>query len=100
MTEAEFDRYIQERFPTAGKRSTSGIIRRSFGAKIAEVLRNPAAGDKNLRFYIKKHGFQLLDLPSLGMKDVLVVTAREQVGGAHSSKRSPPAACVFLADRP
>ena len=85
MTEAKFKQYLEERFPAAaGKRSTSGIIRTSFGAKIAEVVRNPAAGDKNLRLYIKKHGFQLLDLPSLGMKDVLVVPARAQVGGAHS----------------
>ena len=80
MSEAEFNTYLEERFPTAGKRSTSGTIRASLSAKISAVIRNPAAaGDKNFRFFVKKHGFQLLDLPSLGMKDVLIVPAKSQV---------------------
>ena len=80
MAEAEFKRYLEERFPADAKRSTSGIITSSFGARIAEVVRNPTTGDKNIRFYVKKNRFQLLDLPSLGLKNVLVVPpARNQV---------------------
>ena len=95
MTEAEFNRYLEERFPTDAKRSTNGIFRSSFGARIADIVRNPTAGDKNIRCYVKKHRFQLLDLPSLGMKDVLIVPRRtDQVlytmGGSRNSKWSPP----------
>ena len=74
--EAELNSYVEERFPSGEKRKTSGVFWASFRARIVDVLRNPASGDKNLRFYVNKHKFQLLDLPSLGMKDVLVVPAK------------------------
>ena len=76
--EAEFGKYLEERFPSADKR-TSGVIRASFGARIIAVVRDPTAGDKNMKFYVKKRKFQILDLPSLGMKNVLVVPAKTEV---------------------
>ena len=69
----EFEDYITERFPPGSKRSTSGVVYAAFGKKVATCLKDPTAGDKNFRFWIKKRGFQLLNLPSLGAQDVLVV---------------------------
>ena len=78
--EQTFQAFISERYPTDDdKRSTSGVIRNSFGQVIIRALKTPAAVDKSLRFYVKKHRFQLLDLPSLGVKEVLVVPVKEDV---------------------
>ena len=75
---AEFNSYVCGRAPSVWREEkTSGVIRASFGARILNVLRDPASGDKNLLFYINKHKFPLLDLPTLGMKDVLVVPGQE-----------------------
>lgn len=72
-----FQSFLSERFPPDGKRDTSGVITATFGETIICALKNPAAADKSLRFYIKKHGFHLLDLPSLGVQEVLVVPAKK-----------------------
>ena len=70
----EFEDYTTERFPpAASKRSTSGVVYAAFGKKVATCLKDPTASDKNFRFWVKKRGFQLLNLPSLGAQDVLVV---------------------------
>ena len=69
----EFDEYVSERFPPGSKRSTSGVIYTAFGKKVAAILKDPTTGDKNIRFWVRKRGFQLLNLPSLGAQDVLVV---------------------------
>ena len=76
--EAEFGKYLEERFPSTDKR-TSGVIRASFGGRIIAVVWDPTAGDKNMRFYVKKRKFQFLDLPSLGMKNVMVVPTKTEV---------------------
>ena len=79
IMEQTFQAFISERYPTDDdKRSTSGVIRNSFGQVIIRALKTPAV-DKSLRFYVKKHRFQLLDLPSLGVKEVLVVPVKEDV---------------------
>jgi len=76
-TEESFNTFLSERFPPDAKRSTSGVMRASFGERIIRMLKDPQAGDKNLRFYVKKHGFQLLDLPSLHVQDALVVPVKD-----------------------
>ena len=74
--EKTFQSFLSERFPPDGKRHTSDVITATFGETIICALKNPAAADKSLRFYIKKHGFHLLGLPSLGVQ-VLVVPAKK-----------------------
>ena len=69
----EFDEYVSQRFPPGSKRSTSGVIYTAFGKKVAEILKDPTTGDKNIWFWVRKRGFQLLNLLSLGAQDVLVV---------------------------
>ena len=44
------------------------------------LLKDPSSADKNLSVFVKKSGFQILNLPSLGARDVLVVPAKQQVG--------------------
>ena len=73
--DSKFSAFLDEKYPQQ-KRNTSGVIHKSFGQKIIECLKNPASADKNFRFYVKKGKFQLLDIPSLGIKEpVLVVPA-------------------------
>ena len=52
--EESFSTFLSERFPPNAKRSTSGVFRADFGRRIIQALRDPAAGDKNLRFFKKK----------------------------------------------
>ena len=99
MTEAEFNRYLEEQFPTDTKQSTSGIFRSLFRARIAEVVQNTTAGDKNVCYYVKKHQFLQQDLPSLGMKDILVVPRRtDQVFIIHNGGRKAlnEARCLYV----
>ncbi len=72
-----FQEYLREKFPGDGKRSTSGVIHGSFGEHIKKALSDPSTADKNFRFYVKKERFQLLDLPNLGLSEVLVVPASD-----------------------
>ena len=51
--EESFSTFLSERFPPNAKRSTSGpVFWEDFGRRVIQVLRDPAAGDKNLRFFI------------------------------------------------
>lgn len=76
--ESEFTAYLAEKFPSSS-RGTSGVFHKDFGEKIIGALKDPSSVDKNLRFYIKKNKFKILNLPSLGAHDVLVVPAKHQV---------------------
>ena len=73
-----FKRFVSERFPVDAKRGTSGVVRAAFAQKIIHALKDPAAVDKNLRFYVKKNGFRLLDMPSLGVHNVLVLPREDK----------------------
>ena len=75
--EESFNTFLSERFPPNAKWSTSGVFWAKFGRQVIQVLRGPAVGDKNLWFFIKKHGLQLQDLPSLGVKEALVVPVKK-----------------------
>ena len=77
IMEDSFNTFLTDRYPPDAKRGTSGVIRASLGEKIVRVLKDPTAGDKNLRFYVKKHKFELLHLPSLGVQQALVVPVEQ-----------------------
>ena len=53
---------------------------KTFGEKIKAAIKDPASVDKNLRFFVKKSGFQILNIPILGARDVLVVPAKQHAG--------------------
>ena len=74
--EMEFGIFLSE----TTKRGTSGVFCKDFGEKIKAAIKDTSSADKNLRFFIKKSGFQILNIPSLGARDVLVVPAKQQVG--------------------
>ena len=95
---AAFEQYISSKFPNDGnsKRGTSGVLHAAFGEKVKSCLRDPSSVDKNFRFLVKKRGFQLLDLPSLGLKDVLVV-ARQEDEVSYVKSWTPPCCYVLVA---
>ena len=74
----EFGAFLAEKF-SSNDRGTSGVVYRDLGDKIKTVIKDPSSVDKNLRFFVKKKGFQILNIPSLGARDVLVVPVKEQV---------------------
>ena len=69
--------FLPRSFP---QRGTSGVFYKDCGEKIKAAIKDPSSADKNLRYFIKKSGFQILNIPSLGARDVLVVPAKQQVG--------------------
>ena len=80
MAAAEtFQDYIDESFPVGAKRTRSAIIRRNYAERIVSFLKDGRDEmDKNFRHMVKKSGFQLLDLPEAGLRDVLVVKMIEE----------------------
>ena len=74
-----FQSYLDSTFPPDSKCTRSAVIRRQLEDKIVQYLKNPAgASDKNFRHFVKKSGFQLLDLPSVGVTDALVVKVKAE----------------------
>ena len=74
-----FEKFVQQKFPPDSKRGSSGVFHKAFGEKVKAAINDSSSADKHLRFFVKKNMLQLLDLPSLGARDVLVVPAKEQV---------------------
>ena len=85
--EKEFRTFLAEKFPSV-KRGTIGIFYKEFGDKIKAAIKDPSSADKNMRFFVKKKGFQILNIPSLGARDVLVIPVKEQVKSHKSSHSS------------
>ena len=75
--EKEFGAFLAEKF-SSNERGTSIVVYKDLGDKIKTAIKDPSSVDKNLRFFVKK-GFQILNIPSLGGRDVLVVPVKEQV---------------------
>ena len=75
--EKEFGAFLAEKF-SSNERGTSVVVYKDLGDKIKTAIKDPSSVDKNLRFFVKK-GFQILNIPSLGARDVLVVPVKEQV---------------------
>ena len=74
----EFQKYIRSTFPVDGKRNRSAVIHRGFSQRIIGYLKGTPDEDKAFRHFVKKSGFQLLDLPSAGLRDILVVPVKEE----------------------
>ena len=75
--EKEFGIFLSDKFSSTNRAS---FTKTSIGDKIKAAIKDPSSVDKNLRFFVKKSGFQNLNIPSLGARDVLVVPAKQQVG--------------------
>ena len=74
-----FQQCPTKKFPKDSKRSTSSVVHLSFSKRIKDCLKDPSSADKTFRFYMKKEHFELLDLPNLGLSDVLVVPSSDAV---------------------
>ena len=83
-----FQVFLSQKFPPGSMRGTSGVYYEEFGDRIRAAIKDPSSADKNLLYYVKKNNFQLLNLPRLGARDVLVVPAKKQVIFANSGIRS------------
>ena len=75
--EQRFQEHVKRKFPPEQKRSTSGVIYAAFGKKIKKYLKNPEVFPKEFRHYVKKKNFRVFEIPSLGLKDVLVIPRSE-----------------------
>ena len=81
--EKEFGIFLSEKFSSTN-RATSGVFYKDFGDKIKAAIKDPSSFDKNLRFFVKKIGFQILNIPSLGARDVLVARVlQDSLRGGH-----------------
>ena len=70
--EERFEEHVKKKFPSEQKRSTSGVNYATFGEKIKNCLKNPELFSKEFRHYVKKN-FRVFEIPSIGLKDVLVI---------------------------
>ena len=75
--EERFEEHVKKKFPPDEKRGTSGVCYAAFGDKIKKCLKNPELFSKEFRFYVKKKKFRVFEIPSLGLKDVLVIPRSE-----------------------
>ena len=77
--EEKFNQYIDARFPPGGKRGTSGVIHAAFAEQIKQCIKNPGSDQftKEFRYFVKKKKFRTFELPSLGIKNVLVIPRSE-----------------------
>eukprot|EP00731_Ephydatia_muelleri_P004943 Em0002g1119a len=73
-----FEEYVDSLFPIGGKRSRSAVIRQDFAKRIVDHLKGKQDPDASFRHFVKKGGFALLDMPSAGIRDVLVVSLKEE----------------------
>ena len=73
---------LSEKFSSTN-RGTSGVFNKDFGVKIKAAIKDPSSVDKYLRFFVKKSGFQILNIPSLGARDVLNCRSSKTAGRSH-----------------
>eukprot|EP00731_Ephydatia_muelleri_P035440 Em0124g10a len=73
-----FEEYVDSLFLIGGKRSRSAVIRQDFAKRIVDHLKGKQDPDASFRHFVKKGGFALLDMPSAGIRDVLVVSLKEE----------------------
>ena len=71
--EEKFNEYVLKKFPTDSRRGTSGVIHIEFGTRIKDCLKNSESFPTQFCHYVRKKKFRTFDLPSLGLKDVLVI---------------------------
>eukprot|EP00731_Ephydatia_muelleri_P036285 Em0230g5a len=73
-----FQEYIDSSFPVGGKRTRSAVIRKEVAQRIVNHLKGTPDADGAFRHFVKKSGFALVDLQSVGIRDVLVVSVKEK----------------------
>ena len=73
-----FQEYIDSSFPVGGKRTRSAVIRKEVAQRIVNHLKGTPDADGAFRHFVKKSGFALMDLQSVGIRDVLVVSVKEK----------------------
>ena len=54
------------------------MIRQDFAKRIVDHLKEKQDPDASFRHFVKKGGFALLDMPSAGIRDVLVVPLKQE----------------------
>ena len=84
ISKEKFLEYLCINFPADAKRTRSALIHQSFGDKIVGLLSGRRDHDhrgetnsKHFRYFVKKNGFRLLDLPVAGIINALVVPVKD-----------------------
>ena len=72
-----FKAYFETTSPPDAKRTRSSVIRKKLAQKIINYLKGTDIGDKEFHHFIKNNGFKLLDLPSLGIREALVIKLKQ-----------------------
>ena len=75
--EQRLEEHVKRKFSLEQKCSTSGVIYAAFDEKIKKCLKNPEVFFKEFRHYVKKKNFRVFEIPSIGLKDVLVIPRSE-----------------------
>ena len=71
--------YLESTFPPDAKKTRSAVIRKALAKRIVDHLKGLTEhDDKAFRHFVKKSCFQLLDLPSVGIRNVLVVKLKQE----------------------
>ena len=60
--------YIDSSFPVGGKRTRSAVIRKEVAQRIVNHLKGTPDADAAFRHFVKKSGFALVDLQSVGIE--------------------------------
>ena len=58
VRDKKFGIFLFEKFSST-KRGTGGVFYKDFGEKIKAAIKDLSSADKNLRYFIKKSGFQI-----------------------------------------
>ena len=70
--------YLDSTFPPDVKRSRSAMIRKALAKRIIDHLKGLEYDYKAFRHFVKKSCFQLLDFPSVGIRDALVIKLKQE----------------------
>ena len=74
-----YSKNVDESFPAGAKRTRSATICRDYTDRLVRLLKDGSLdSDKNFRHLVKRNGFQLLDLPEAGLRDVLMVKVSKE----------------------
>ena len=83
-----FQEYIDSSVPVGGKRTRSAVIRKEVAQRIVNQLKGTPDADGAFRHFVKKSGFALVDLQSVVIRDVLVVSVKEKDQVLHRYERT------------
>ena len=75
---AAFEDFVQKEF--VEKKNGSKVLTWSRGNEITAYLsESKDVEDAHFKFWVKSHGFNLMDYPVLGLKNVLCLPAKKKV---------------------